>query len=227
MCACVCVCVYERVCFRHSALAATAYGRVRPAQRLARASQAEDCTAPGARQARRQPESETLLPPAGRAAPPRLRLHAARTRPPTTAKKKVQLRGLPHSYPCPGGRQRQTEEPSGSALEGPLAAGIPLPASQKFSGRGGSLSRRGPSDRRIPSRGRKGGGAHLGAAHPDGSGPHAWVGGRGGSQRGCGRPERGPRAMPSGRAALRECGAAGPGRRRRRCCCLRCRLAED
>lgn len=144
MCACVCVCGYERVCFRHSALTAAAYGRVRPAQRLARASQAEDGTAPGARQARRQPEPETLLPPAGRAAPPRLRLHAARTRPPTTAKKKVQLRGLPQSYPCRGGRQRRREEPSGSALEGPLAASLRLPASQKFSGRGGSLSGRGP-----------------------------------------------------------------------------------
>lgn len=95
MCACVCVCVYERVRFRHSALTATAYGRVPPAQRLARASQAEDCTAPRAHRARRPPESETLFPPAGWAAPRRLRLHAARTRPPTTAKKKVQLRGAP------------------------------------------------------------------------------------------------------------------------------------
>lgn len=120
--------------------------------------------------------------------------------------------------------ERRAQRPT---LEGPLAAGTPLPASQNFSSRGGSLLGGEPSDRRVPCRGRKGGGAHLGAAHPGGSGPRARVGGRGGSQRGSGRPERGLRAMPSGRAALRECGAAGPGRRRRRCCRLQCRLAED
>lgn len=224
MCACVCVCVYEPVRFRHSALTATAYGRVPPAQRLARASQAGDCTAPGAHQARRPPESETLFPPAGWAAPRRLRLHAARTRPPTTAKKKVQLRGAPPLLSLSGWPPAAER---GAQRLSPRGASIPLPASQKFSSRGGGLSGRRPSGRQIPSRGRKGGGAHLGAAHPGGSGPHACVGGRGGSQRGCGRPERGPRAMPSGRAALRECGAAGPGSRRRRCCCLQCRLAKD
>lgn len=134
MCACVCVCVYARVCSRHSALAATAYGRARPAQRLARASQPGGRTAPGARRARRRPESEALLPPAGRAAPPRLRLRAARTRPPTTAKKKVQLRGLPQSYSCPGGRRRRREEPRPSRGRSLPAARFPPPRTSRVEG---------------------------------------------------------------------------------------------
>lgn len=112
------MCVYGRVCFRHPAPSAAANGRVCPAQRLVRASQAKSRTAPGARRARRQPDPAVLLPLAGRAAPPGLHLRAAGTRPPTTAKKKVQLWGLSESYPCRGGRRPQSREPRGSALDG-------------------------------------------------------------------------------------------------------------
>lgn len=109
--------MYARVCFRHPAHAAASSGRVCPAQRLVRASQAEGGTAPSARRALRQSRSTALLSPAGRAAPPGLRLRAASTRPPRTSKK-VRLLGLPWSYPCPGGQGWQRGEPSGSTLDG-------------------------------------------------------------------------------------------------------------
>lgn len=97
MCACVCVraCVYSCVCCRHPAPAPAAYGRVRPAQRLARASQAEVGTATGARRARRQSVPTALPPAAGRAVPWGLRLRAAGTRPRTTAKKKSSVSRAP------------------------------------------------------------------------------------------------------------------------------------
>lgn len=204
MCACVCVCVYEPVRFRHSALTATAYGRVPPAQRLARASQAGDCTAPGAHQARRPPESETLFPPAGWAAPRRLRLHAARTRPPTTAKKKVQLRGAPPLLSLSGWPPAAER---GAQRLSPRGASIPLPASQKFSSRGVGLSGRGPSGRQIPFPGSEG-----------------WRRSpRRGSSRRLGAPRvgRGPRRFserlraPGARAAGHAVGAGGAERVRR------------
>ena len=91
----VCVRVYSSVCCRHPAPAPAAYGRVRSAQRLARASQAEVGTATGARLARRQSAPTALPPPAGRAVPWGLRLSAAGTRPRTTAKKKSSVSRAP------------------------------------------------------------------------------------------------------------------------------------
>ena len=124
------------------------------------------------------------------------------------------------------GRRREPSDsasPRGAARSRhPVSRLSELPGSQNF-----SPPERGPSNPRAPCLRQKREGAHLGEAHPGGSRPQARVRDRSGSQRGWGRPERGLQAMPSERAALRECGAAGPGRRRRRSCCLQCRLAED
>lgn len=143
---------------------------------------------------------------------------------------KFGFEGSPSPNPVPVAASGEVEraqrlgQPSrGGSLSAPL-----FPGSQNFSsGSGGRPPGSGPRDRGPPGLGRRTECAHLGAAHPGGSGPHARVRGGCGSQRGWGRPEGGLRAMPSGRAARRECGAAGSGRRRRRSCCLQCRLAED
>lgn len=133
----------------------------------------------------------------------------------------------PSPIPVGVAAARKEGSPEAQPSMGRLDSSIPLPCSQNFSSRERNPPGRGPSGQRVPCRERKERGAHLDAAHTGGSGPHARVRARGGSQRGWGRPERGPRAMPSGRAALGECGAAGQGCCRRRCCCLQCRLAED
>lgn len=116
-------------------------------------------------------------------------------------------------------------EPSGSTLDGAAFSQHPASRLPELLERRGKSSGRGLSGRPVPFRGRKERGAHLGVAHTGGSGLRARVRARGGCQRGWGCPELGLRAMPSGQAARRECGAASPGRRRHRC--LQCRLAED
>lgn len=205
---CACVRVLARV-LRHPAAAATAYGRVCPAPRLVRASRAGGCTAPSARGPRRRPRDRSAASP--RRAGPRLR--AAGTRPPTTARKKVQLWGLPQSYACRGGRRRQKinkkcidkgAERLGPGWDGSLPA-PPLPA---------CLERRGKSPGRdARARASPPGAEGKGRSPPRGScrrlGAPVRVRARRGSQRGWGRPGRGPRAMPSGGAA----GGAGRGRR--------------
>lgn len=221
MCACLCACV--SVCTRVCALGIPSPppptgGSVRPSAWSAR---------PGRHGPERTPSVETARGhstsyPAGRAAPrPR---HTPPPPPPRTSKK-VRLLGLPRPLTVRVAAAGKEGSPAAQPSKRRLSPSIRLPGPQNLSSGEGRPPGRGPSGPRVPCGGRKERGAHLGAAHPGGSGPRARVRARGGCQRGWGRPEPGLRAMPSGRAALGECGAASPGRCRHRC--LQCRLAED
>lgn len=228
MCACARMCVYARASFRHPAPAAAAHGRVSAAQRPLRASQAEGCTAAGARRALRRPGTAALLPPRTRrlrwdcgSAPP---AYAPRRPPGRKFSFGVSLSPIPVRVAA----AREEGSPAAQPSMGRLAPSISLRSLlTELLERRGKSPGTGTQWPARPLRGRKERDAHLSAVHAGGLWPHARVRARGGSQRGWGRPERGPRSMPSGRAALRDCGAAGQSRRRRRCCCLQCRLAED
>lgn len=133
-----------------------------------------------------------------------LRLHATGTRPPRTSKK-VQLQRLPSSIPVWVAAASKGGSPvtlDGAALSQHPASWL----AELLQGRGKSRGK-GPSGQRVPCWGRKERGAHLRARLIVAvRGPHE-VGACGGCQRGWGCPELGLRAMPSGRAAQRECGA--------------------
>lgn len=202
----VCVCVRARVCvpcvLRHPAPAPAAYG--------GSAGPAPGPRVPGrSRHGHwRTPSAETVG--AHRTAPPR---RAGRFRgdcgsvPPAHAperprRRKVRPPRAPPVLTRLGGRQRRRRESPATrpALEGRLGSQHPrFPVPRTSSGGGGRPPGRGPRDRGALGLGRRTECAHLGAAHPGCSGPHARVRACCGSQRGWGRPEGGLRAMPSGR----------------------------
>ncbi|CAK7316697.1 hypothetical protein VULLAG_LOCUS19926 [Vulpes lagopus] len=147
MCACVRVCVYERVCFRHSPrLPPPTGGSRRPS--VSPALPRPKAARPRARAERGDSRSpEPCFPRrAGR-----LRGHCG-SAPPAHAPQRPQRRkfgfgGSPRAR-LSGGRGLRGAAPGGSALEGPLAASIPPPASQSSRAEGKSLGKatQGPSE---------------------------------------------------------------------------------
>ena len=203
----ICVSVYARVCFRHPALAAASYGRVCPAQRLVRASQAKGRRHKPERTpiSRRPPGPQYYFPQqAGR-----LRRDCGSTplaHAPQGPQRKFGFRASPSPIPVRVATASKGGSPATQPSMGRLSPSIPLPGSQNFSSGEGSPMERDPVARGSPAGGgRKGAltSARLIAAV---RGPTR-VRACGGCQRGWGCPERGLRAMPSGRAVLRERGA--------------------